>query len=74
MNIVDIITKIHINKNYTKLKKNVELFESQNKYGNVCYCENFTPFIKNGPCRFCFKYNKKSDYEILKQAIKQFEI
>ena len=36
-------------------KISIEIFSGKNIiHANLCECDNYCPFVKNGPCRFCY--------------------
>lgn len=65
MNLLNIITS----SNYNKLKI---LYYEYCKLEdiNTCQCGDYSPHIKYGSCRFCWKYGRKSDNDILKIILK----
>lgn len=72
MNIIDIVTKTHINKNYRILRKNFNTFYDK-YFDNTCNCDMYSPYIQSGTCRFCWKYEKKSQQDILKILLKNLD-
>lgn len=71
MNIINILTQKHLNNNYQYLRLRFdELYEKYNE--NTCSCIKYSPFIHNGPCRFCWRNEKKTQENILKMILKNF--
>ena len=69
MTIVNILTQKHLNNNYYIFRNQYN--ELYLKYiQNTCKCVMYSPYIKNGTCRFCQKNEKKTHQDILKIILK----
>lgn len=69
MNIVNILTQRHLNNNYHIFRN--QYTELYNIYiQNTCTCVMYSPYIKNGTCRFCWKNERKTHQDILKIVLK----
>ena len=58
--------KYDINK--LKLLKE-KYYDKISKYIGLCNDHNYSPYIKEGSCRFCYKYNK-SEKDVLFEILK----
>ena len=70
MNIVNLALSHHECKRVIHLYNSYRIKESY----NLCSCNNYSPYIKYGTCRFCWKYGRKDDKDVLKIILKTLKL
>ena len=66
--------EIGLNNNLQKKLKRAEREKTNyccNKHNRYDFCFGYSPFIQSGTCRFCFKYEPKTEREIFTIALKR---
>ena len=74
MNLVKLIIESQKNTNYdlVKVKQSIATYRQWEEL-SLCVCDNYAPHVHNGSCRFCWKYGRKSDQEVLKIVLESLD-